>query len=396
MKQTISSGRGSGGGGATQAGINFQNRVAAWVATRILSDRARSPILGLRDIPLFLRCETEQPVDDLLVGSEGNAFAFAQVKHSVDLSDSPDSTLAAVVDQFARQILADRGTALSQRPWDRKPRPESDTLVLIVGPGSSGQIRERLRDVLRKVRQLLSQQPLSDAATNAEEKKALEVIRSHFSRAYQAEIGTAPSDVDLRKGLALMRIEVLDVDPGGHAEREAQDALREVVLRDSHQSDSAWSTLVDACGRMAEMHSGADRTALQKILLDAGFDLTIPPSFRPDIDQLRRTTGKTEEILSDLAKIKVAEATVSINREVTKEIHRLAQITHTLVIGEPGAGKSGTLSHFVEGLKAQGSDFVVLAVDRLDAGTEAQLQAELHLQAGLEEVLQNWPGRDPA
>jgi hypothetical protein len=65
-------------------------------------------------------------------------------------------------------------------------------------------------------------------------------------------------------------------------------------------------------------------------------------------------------------------------------------------VGEPGAGKSGALAHFVEGLKTRGFDFVVLAVDRLDAATEVQLQGELHLQHALDEVLENWPGREPA
>ena len=396
MTEIISGGRGSGGGGATQAGINFQNRVAAWVATRILCDMARVPIFGLREIPSLLRCETEQPVDDLLVGSRADTFAFAQVKHSIDLSDLPTSVFAGVVDQFAKQILANRGTGLPRRPWDRKPDPESDALMLIVGPGSSGQIREHLRSVLSRVRQLLPQQGLSEAAGNAQEARALDVISSHFSRSYQIEVGTIPNDVELRSALRLMHVELLDVDPNGQAEREAQDALRQVVLRDHRQADSAWSVLVDACAHMAETHSGADQTALQNILLDAGFELNIPRSYSSDIDQLRRTTARTEDILTDLAKIKVAETIVSINRGVTQEIQRLSEISHTLVVGEPGAGKSGALAHFVEGLKTRGFDFVVLAVDRLDAATEAQLQAELHLQHALDEVLENWPGRQPA
>ena len=34
--------------------------------------------------------------------------------------------------------------------------------------------------------------------------------------------------------------------------------------------------------------------------------------------------------------------------------------------------------------------------DRLDAGTEAQLQTELHLEHSLDDVLESWPGRKPA
>ena len=386
----------SGGGAATQTGINFQNRVAAWVATRILCDVACSAIFGLNDIPSLLRCETEQPVDDLLVGSRADSFAYAQIKHSIDLSDSAHSPLADVVDQFTRQILANRGTRPQRPPWDRKPDPERDVLVLIVGPGSSGSIREHLRNVLAKVRQLLPQQSLSDAAANAQEERALKTVADHFSRSYQTECGALPSDADVRDAVRLMHVEVLDVDPTGHGEREAQDALRQVVLRNHQDAAAAWSALVDACAHMAETHSGADRASLQRILLNAGFELNVPFSYRSDMEQLRRTTARTKEILSDLAKIRVADAIVSIDRAVTREIDRLANISHTLVVGEPGAGKSGALAHFVDGLRPRDADFVVLAVDRLDAGTEAQLQAELRLEHNLDEVLESWPGREPA
>jgi len=396
MTQMNSNAQKSGGGGAaTQAGINFQNRIAAWVATRILCDVARSAIFGLTDIPSLLRCETEQAVDDLLVGSRTGWFAYAQVKHSIDLSDSAHSPLADVVDQFTRQILTNRGTRPQRPPWDRKPDPEGDALVLIVGPGSSGLIREHLRNVLEKARQLLPQQNLFDAASNAQEENALKAVSDHFSRSYHAEFGASPSDVDVRNAVRLMHVEILDVDPNGYGEREAQDALRQVVLRNYQDAAAAWSTLVQACAHMAETHSGGDRATLQKILLDAGFELNIPPSYRPDIEQLRRTTTKTEEILSDLAKIRGGDAIVSIDRAVTREIGRLASISHTLVVGEPGAGKSGALAHFVDGLRARDADYVVLAVDRLGAGTEAQLQAELRLEHNLDEVLESWPGRHP-
>jgi hypothetical protein len=267
---------------------------------------------------------------------------------------------------------------------------------MIVGPGSSGSIRNHLRSVLAKVRQLLPGQPLSDAATNAQEERALKVVADHFSRSYEAESGAMPSDADIRNAVRLMHIEILDVDPSGHGEREALDALRQVVLRNAQDAAAAWSTLVQACAHMGETHAGADRVILQRLLLDAGFELNIPPSYRSDIEQLRRTTARTEVILSDLAKIQVADAIVSIDRAVNHELDRLAGISHTLVVGEPGAGKSGALAHFIDGLKTRDADFVVLAVDRLDAGTETQLQAELHLEHNLDEALENWPGRRAA
>jgi hypothetical protein len=305
------------GGAATQAGVNFQNRVAAWVATRILCDTDRNPIFGLSAVPNFLRCETEQPVDDLLVGSRSDSFGYAQIKHSIDLSDSPNSVLAEVVDQFTRQILRKPGPRGPQRPWDTKPDPERDSLVLIVGPAASGSIREHLRTLLEKIRLLLPQQSLSEAASNVQQSRALEVITGHFSRSYNAETGASPSNAELRNGLRLMRVEVLDADATGTAERESLDALRQVVLRSPDDATAAWSTVIQACARMAETHSGADQAGLRKLLQKAGFSLNTPASYASDVEQLHHATTRTEAILSNLGRIEVGQTIFSIDREVT-------------------------------------------------------------------------------
>jgi len=67
-----------------------------------------------------------------------------------------------------------------------------------------------------------------------------------------------------------------------------------------------------------------------------------------------------------------------------------------LVVGEPGAGKSGALHDLVETLKEQVRDYVFLAVDRLDARSLGGLRGEIGLNHELIEVLDNWPGLKPA
>ena len=100
----------------------------------------------------FLRCETTEPVDDLFVGSNADAFAYAQVKHSLSLSPSRDSVLADVIGQFARQTFAHNGRQ-KVRPWDRKVDPTRDALVLVTSSSRSpATIRDDLKAVLAKVR----------------------------------------------------------------------------------------------------------------------------------------------------------------------------------------------------------------------------------------------------
>ena len=57
------------GGAATAGGMNFQYRVTAWVAVHILAEKELSLPWDLPEGTTleWLRCETEQPVDDLMV-----------------------------------------------------------------------------------------------------------------------------------------------------------------------------------------------------------------------------------------------------------------------------------------------------------------------------------------
>src|SRR5882672_4933136 len=127
------------GGAATQAGIDYQNRVATWVAVHILAEQDASPPWSLpASVTLeFLRCETEQPVDDLLVGTSEGGHTFAQVKHGLRLETAASSPFASAVDQFVRQFVACRNVVTGSQPWERPLDGRRDRLLLIVDPSSS-------------------------------------------------------------------------------------------------------------------------------------------------------------------------------------------------------------------------------------------------------------------
>ena len=157
-QRTGSRGASAGGGGpAAQAGMGFQNRAAAWVAAHILAEQAASPPWDLSAATTldFVRCETEQPVDDLLVGTSEGGFVFVQAKHSLRLEVGADSALASAVDQFVRQFVVSQ-SATPGRPWERPLSPDRDRLVLLIGPHSSAPIRENLPSALRAKSQALA------------------------------------------------------------------------------------------------------------------------------------------------------------------------------------------------------------------------------------------------
>jgi hypothetical protein len=389
----------TGGGSATQAGITYQNRVAAWLAVRILAEEDASPLWGLPTSSslAFIRCETEQPVDDIMVGTSDGGHAFIQVKRSLSMDTSEDSALASTISQFVRQFIAYRNVSRGSRPWERPLDAERDRLVLITSSRSPASVRENLPSVLRRLRTLTQDQAIEDGATSIPDRNILNKLLTHIRHSWQSTAGGELSDIDLRDILRFLRVQVLDVEAEGDAEREAKDLLRHSVVRDVSHTDSAWNALVEACARYATARGGADRGQLQHVLLSEEIVLNAPRSYRDDIDRLRRYSQATLESVTELSKLRIGDSReVKVDRPSTSALRGGVEEGHVVVVGEPGTGKSGALHDLVESLQSEGRDVVFFAVDRLEAISLGELRNELGLTHEIDDVLRNWPGEGPA
>src|SRR5438105_1205080 len=131
----------SAGGAASASGNDYQNQVGAWLAVRILAEHGAPLPWGLADANgslEFLRCQTEQPVDDLLVGTSSGGFAFIQAKTTVNLSADSNSELGSAIAQFVRQYIANASHKNGEgRPWERPLDPSKDRLVLVTTSNAS-------------------------------------------------------------------------------------------------------------------------------------------------------------------------------------------------------------------------------------------------------------------
>ena len=186
-----------GGGAATQSGIIYQNRVAAWMAVGILAEQEASPPW---DLPAnvflkFLRCETEQPVDDLLIGTSEGGHVFIQAKHQLELGKSPQSEFGKTIDQFIRQFLAYPTHTSSNRPWERPLDAKRDRLVLVTSSASSASIREELPHLLTKIRELSSHQEIREAASNSHKaEQVFDTVINLITTIWQNIEGNEPTD----------------------------------------------------------------------------------------------------------------------------------------------------------------------------------------------------------
>ena len=166
---------------------------------------------------------TREEIDDLLVATDQDSYAFIQAKRHLSLSALPTSDLASVFDQCVRQFLHPDEVEL--RPWSRPP-PERDRFLLITSSATPQQLRTNLATVLQRIPGLAPNQALQDAARTAPETSALQTAIKHVERAWKSETGrNAPAD-EIKAVLSLLRIITLDVETGGVHEREAISDLR--------------------------------------------------------------------------------------------------------------------------------------------------------------------------
>jgi hypothetical protein len=393
----MSNGKRTGGGSATNAGALYQSAASAWYCLGILAEQDFPPPLELpADTTLtFIRCETDEPVDDILVMTSGEGVIFAQAKHSLKLETGKDSEFASAIGQCVRQYLRNRSNTHPQRPWHRPLNADTDRLVLVVGAHSSGPIKSDLPAVLANIRALAGR-PLDDAAHTNEQTHALKVIKGHCTEAWREASGTNPSEPELVTFLRLVRIQVLDLDADGADERTAKVLLRASVLEEPASDNKAWGLVGRFCEELAASRRGADRHIVQRYLLKEKVDVLAPKSYRADIERLKEHSRTSLALLKELAQLPGETEPFSIKRSCSPALADAAFKGSLLITGDPGSGKSGLLYWLADRCRQDGVDCVVLLVDRIASSSPGELRRDLGLQHDFNEVLKNWPSLKPA
>jgi hypothetical protein len=372
-----------------QGGASYQNQVAAWLATKMLSEGSPDPI-GPRGKVVYLAAETGAAVDDLLVGTESDSYGFIQAKRRLFLSNLPNSPLTDTINQAVRQLASPPESG--RRPWSRALNPALDRVILVTSSTSGAPVTTHLRAVLRRVPGLAPTQSLADAATTTEESRALSVVLGHLGREWERETGQPPTEAERRLFLTLFDIDVLDVGPGERDEREAKTELRTVILAPGAQEHLAWNSLVSICTRAAVERTGFSIPMLRCGLREDGIILQGQWSYRSDIEKLRSHTAATLAMLSELSRIRIGGVPLQVDRPAVSEVITMADEASCVIVGLPGAGKSGIVYEAGARLLREERDVVCLAIDKLDLSSLPHLQAELNLGHPVLEVLNQWDG----
>jgi hypothetical protein len=142
-----------GGGSAPAAGVPFQGSVGAFFAVAGMAQRKVDERieLGAERVEDF-RFETEAPLDDVLILTDGPGRLFVQAKTNLSFETKASSEMGKTVEQIVRQWkLCSEGDG--SKGWNTPLDKDKDRFVIAVGQNTPKTVAVDLADALSRRRQ---------------------------------------------------------------------------------------------------------------------------------------------------------------------------------------------------------------------------------------------------
>jgi hypothetical protein len=379
------------GGRATAGGVNYEVRVAAFIAVKMLSGNQCSVWNGINGAELSaITMQASQPVDDIVVNLRGDteAYVFISAKErsaTIALTNKSPAfadTVNAFVQQFLQLSIAAR--AKSRLVW---------AVPACVGRSTT----HELLDVLETHRRDAGDTSLSEFLRGRQTKKreALKALLTAATKAWKKHSKSSPTEDELRRFIRQVYVEIYDFECGQRFERQAESDIRNHIVADSKQASHVWEKLEHFFADVNQRGIRVTPASLRKVLIGDGLALKSPPDYAEDIAKLCELTDRNLTRLKEHATLRFGPNTTDmVHIPRTEELLALlaaAKSGHLLITGEPGCGKSGLIHQLVEALQKDGLPVVLLLAEEIfgrDWKASANLPGFVH---ALDEVLANWP-----
>lgn len=376
------------GGRATEAGMNFEAMVGTWFAAHLAAGMPVGERFGLqRDLqPVGLQMETGEGLDDIAVTLPGGGGIFIQCKTRAILDKSPESALARTLRQLVEFIKARRDSGASLDP------------TRVAGILAIGEASARSIDALAAACRQFAMGDTWEGVLGRvaeDQKAALELFQIHVTRAWRETNGAAPSLEDLAVAARLFRVSRFGEELSGADWRQVTDTLGIRLYGAAERGAEPATALLSTVRQLIRSGAAADQDGLIRALRIAGFPESARPGFDDDVTSLRTYTADECVRLDRHAKL-LADQTVLLERECLAHLRNGLSGGSLLLIGEPGAGKTGVLVELTRAYQKEHAPTVFLSVDRLAGITgTSDLRKELRLTHELVDVLAAWPGGQP-
>ncbi|WP_246796729.1 ATP-binding protein [Rhizobium leguminosarum] len=368
--------------------MDFQAQVGTWFAAHLL---ARLPVggrFGMANtaLPTELRLETGEGLDDILVRHDDGGRIDIQCKTSAGLSQSATSPLAKTIAQLVKSVTDMRASGVTIDT----SKARAVLAIAADAPRSLDTIERGCRAF-----DMGGQWATTKAQRNKAERDALDLFEMHARSAWLTHASSQPSDDDLITIARMFKVARFSMDEGAENWREASAVVGARLYGSPANGDAPLRDLKAIVRGLISSGAPADRAGLIGALRSRGHNDVGAPNYEADLACVEATTTAELDRLAGHTRLPMGPG-IPIRRHSDGPLAAAVSSGSLIVIGEPGAGKTGALVAMAQAERDAGATVVFLSVDRFPGiGTTADLQAELQLERSLSEVLCAAPGSAP-
>jgi len=239
-----------GGGKATSAGIDYQQRIAAWFQIHMYAEFDISIFFDQLNEKLIIKSvefESDNPIDDINLICENNSSIFIQVKRSISLSTQENSDFYKTIYQFVKEFVKDELT--------------TNLLGLVTTSDASNKITNDLKKLVVGAR--LNMGSIETLPLNNSEKDTLQKVKIVFTTIYTKEKGLPPPDFLINEFLKRIFIGVIDIQQGQYVEIASYMILNSLGFK---KPELIWSVLIKNALYYSSNRLIIDKNQLQNIL----------------------------------------------------------------------------------------------------------------------------------
>jgi hypothetical protein len=377
------------GGRATAGGVNYEVRIAALIATKMLAGDRSSIWDGISGSDaVAITMQVPESVDDIVIDLRGDTRVFISAKERAGAipltAQSP--AFADTVNSFVRQFLK---LPITERSKSR--------LIWAIPSSAGTPATHDLATVLDSHREDAGDSELSKFLheRQGKQRKALEAFITEATKGWKSETKKSPEEEKLREFLRCIHVEVYDFECGYRHERQAEDTIRTHIISDPKRAKGVWKNLEHFFARKDQRGVRVTATSLRRALTEDGQKLKSPPDYADDIALLNEITKRNFDRLKEHTTLRFSSKPAdAVHIPRTDELSALlvaVKSGHHLITGQPGCGKSGLIHPLVEALQKEGIPVVLLLAEEV-FGRDWKSSANIpELKHALDEVLTNWP-----
>ena len=381
-------GRSSAGGTRTAGGVGHEGRCLAWAAAYMLTEEPLPRWASGRRVA-GVGGQTNRPVDDVGLVTDEGGWVTIQAKKGMRVDKRPGGGLGEAV----RQLIEIDEAGVPEGPSGiLRPLEPGRDLVLILSDDSAAQtVNRNLAPVVSRLRDLLPDVPVTEAAPNRDQAEALGALKAQLERCWKERWARDLTDADFRRLTRVLSVRALRIAEDGEDYATTVRVMLRDLAGDATSAETLWKALLTEGQRLAEERAYLGRDGLMKILDAQGIVLRPVARLRSDIETLRALSRVNTGLLGEEASITAPDGPVRLTRSVEPAL--LGAAGNVAVTGVPGSGKTVLLSALAEAAQAT-HDVAVLRAEDLRS-SKAATRAELNLRHDLAEVLVGWTGQRP-